>query len=58
MGTSQRRVQGEQAVTVHPHDAAERGITDGQDVRVFNDRVRPVTTGTALKTFQDLRHLL
>ena len=34
----QRRVQGEQAVTVHPHDAAERGITDGQDVRVFNDR--------------------
>ena len=34
----QRRVQGEQAVTVHPHDAAERGITDGQYVRVFNDR--------------------
>jgi anaerobic selenocysteine-containing dehydrogenase len=35
---AQRRVQGEQAVTVHPHDAAERGITDGKDVRVFNDR--------------------
>jgi anaerobic selenocysteine-containing dehydrogenase len=35
---AQRRVQGEQAVTVHPHDAAERGITDGQYVRVFNDR--------------------
>ena len=35
---AQRRVQGEQAVTVHPHDAAERGITDGEDVRVFNDR--------------------
>ena len=35
---AQRRVQGEQAVTVHPHDAAERGIADGQDVRVFNDR--------------------
>ena len=35
---AQRRVQGEQAVTVHPHDAAERGITDGKYVRVFNDR--------------------
>jgi anaerobic selenocysteine-containing dehydrogenase len=35
---AQRRVQGEQAVTVHPRDAAERGITDGQDVRVYNDR--------------------
>ncbi len=35
---AQRRVQGEQAVTVHPHDAAERGIADGQYVRVFNDR--------------------
>ena len=23
---------------MHPHDAAERGITDGDDVRVFNDR--------------------
>jgi len=31
-------VQGEQAVTVHPHDAAERGITDGQHIRVFNDQ--------------------
>jgi anaerobic selenocysteine-containing dehydrogenase len=35
---AQRRVQGEQAVSVHPHDAAERGIADGQYVRVFNDR--------------------
>jgi anaerobic selenocysteine-containing dehydrogenase len=35
---AQRRVQGEQAVTVHPRDAAERGITDGQYVRVYNDR--------------------
>ena len=35
---AQRRVQGEQAVTVHPHDAADRGITDGQYVRLFNDR--------------------
>ena len=34
---AQRRVQGEQAVTVHPHDAAERAIADGQYVRVFND---------------------
>jgi anaerobic selenocysteine-containing dehydrogenase len=35
---AQRRVQGEQAVSVHPHDAAERGIADGQYVRVFNGR--------------------
>jgi anaerobic selenocysteine-containing dehydrogenase len=35
---AQRRVQGEQAVTVHPQDALERGITDGKYVRVFNDR--------------------
>ena len=34
----QRRVQGEQAVTIHPDDAAERGIVDGQYVRVWNDR--------------------
>jgi anaerobic selenocysteine-containing dehydrogenase len=34
----QRRVQGEQAITIHPQDAADRGITDGQHVRVFNDR--------------------
>jgi anaerobic selenocysteine-containing dehydrogenase len=37
---AQRRVQGEQAVTVHPHDAAERGISDGQYVTVFNDSGR------------------
>jgi anaerobic selenocysteine-containing dehydrogenase len=35
---AQRRVQGEQAITVHPEDAAERGILDGQYIRVFNDR--------------------
>src|SRR5215472_10983123 len=35
---AQRRVQGEQAVTVHPRDAAERGVADGQYVRVFDDR--------------------
>src|SRR6185437_10846876 len=35
---AQRRVQGKQAVTVHPKDAAERGIADGQYVRVYNDR--------------------
>jgi anaerobic selenocysteine-containing dehydrogenase len=34
---AQRRVQGEQAVTVHPDDAAERGIVGGQYIRVFND---------------------
>jgi anaerobic selenocysteine-containing dehydrogenase len=25
-------------VTIYPHDAAERGISDGQYVRVHNDR--------------------
>ena len=35
---AQRRVQGEQSVTIHPVDAQQRGIADGQDVRVFNDR--------------------
>jgi anaerobic selenocysteine-containing dehydrogenase len=34
----QRRVQGAPTVTVHPQDAEERGLTDGQYVRVFNDR--------------------
>jgi anaerobic selenocysteine-containing dehydrogenase len=38
----QRRVQGEQTVVLHPRDAAERGIADGQRVRVFNDRGRYV----------------
>jgi anaerobic selenocysteine-containing dehydrogenase len=35
---AQKRVQGEQTVTIHPADAAERGITDGRYVRVSNDR--------------------
>jgi anaerobic selenocysteine-containing dehydrogenase len=35
---AQRRVQGEQAVSLHPQDAADRGIVDEQYVRVFNDR--------------------
>lgn len=34
----QRRIQGEQAVVVHPDDAAARGIADGAAVRVFNER--------------------
>ncbi|HYT88885.1 MAG TPA: molybdopterin oxidoreductase family protein [Gemmataceae bacterium] len=33
-----RRKAGEPTVEIHPHDAAEREITDGQWVRVFNDR--------------------
>jgi anaerobic selenocysteine-containing dehydrogenase len=32
----QRRVQGDQALLVHPDDAAARGISDGAEVRVFN----------------------
>ena len=35
---AQRRIAGEPSVTIHPTDAEERGILDGQTVRVFNDR--------------------
>jgi anaerobic selenocysteine-containing dehydrogenase len=34
----QKRVQGEPTVAIHPRDAEERGLFDGQYVRVFNDR--------------------
>jgi anaerobic selenocysteine-containing dehydrogenase len=34
----QRQVQKEPNVIIHPDDAAERGIGDGDPVRVFNDR--------------------
>jgi anaerobic selenocysteine-containing dehydrogenase len=33
-----QRVQGGQRVFIHPADAAERGISEGDVVRVFNDR--------------------
>jgi anaerobic selenocysteine-containing dehydrogenase len=33
-----RREGGEPALTIHPQDAAARGITEGQTVRTFNDR--------------------
>ena len=33
-----RQVQQEPSVVIHPADAAARGLTDGQPVRVFNDR--------------------
>lgn len=33
-----QKVQGRQQVFIHPTDAAERGITEGDMVRVFNDR--------------------
>jgi anaerobic selenocysteine-containing dehydrogenase len=33
-----RRMAGEPTAQIHPNDAAVRGITDGQWVRVFNDR--------------------
>jgi len=32
------KVKGRQPVTLHPDDAAARGLTDGDLVRVFNDR--------------------
>ncbi|WP_207483084.1 molybdopterin-containing oxidoreductase family protein [Arenibaculum pallidiluteum] len=34
----QQRRQGEQTVLVHPKDAAQRGIANGDFVRVFNER--------------------
>jgi len=33
-----RKVQHEPSVVIHPDDAAARGLTDGEPVRVFNDR--------------------
>ncbi len=33
-----RKMAGEPTVEIHPQDAAKRGITDGQPVRVLNDR--------------------
>ena len=36
----QKRVQGEQTVTIHPADAEARGVADGQYVAVSNDRGR------------------
>jgi anaerobic selenocysteine-containing dehydrogenase len=36
----QKRVQGEQTVTIHPADAESRGVVDGQYVAVSNDRGR------------------
>jgi biotin/methionine sulfoxide reductase len=32
------RIQDREPVTMHPDDAASRGLTDGQVVRIFNDR--------------------
>ena len=33
-----RRAEGEPALEIHPDDAEPRGISDGDEVRVFNDR--------------------
>lgn len=35
---SLRNTEGEPHLEIHPEDAAERGISDGDSVRVFNDR--------------------
>jgi len=32
------RREGEASLTLHPHDAAQRGIAEGDTVRIFNDR--------------------
>jgi anaerobic selenocysteine-containing dehydrogenase len=32
------RREGEASLTLHPQDAAERGIAEGDTVRIFNDR--------------------
>jgi anaerobic selenocysteine-containing dehydrogenase len=36
--SAQQRVAGEQHLTIHSEDANKRGISDGQLVRIFNDR--------------------
>ncbi|MBK7657433.1 MAG: molybdopterin oxidoreductase family protein [Betaproteobacteria bacterium] len=36
--TSLRNIEGEPLLEIHPTDAAVRGVTSGQVVRVFNDR--------------------
>ena len=35
---SLRGIDGEPHIEIHPDDAAARGITDGRQVRVYNDR--------------------
>jgi anaerobic selenocysteine-containing dehydrogenase len=35
---SLRATEGEPHLDIHPADAAERGINDGEQVRIFNDR--------------------
>ncbi|WP_028924628.1 molybdopterin-containing oxidoreductase family protein [Pseudonocardia acaciae] len=40
---AQRKRAGEPHVLLHPSDAADRGLVDGQRVRVFNDRGAHVT---------------
>jgi anaerobic selenocysteine-containing dehydrogenase len=35
---AQRRIAGEPTIILHPKDAADRGIADGAEVRVFNER--------------------
>ncbi|QIV84994.1 molybdopterin guanine dinucleotide-containing S/N-oxide reductase [Mycolicibacterium frederiksbergense] len=36
--SQQSKVQGREPIRIHPGDAAERGLADGDVVRVFNDR--------------------
>ncbi|KAA0116030.1 molybdopterin guanine dinucleotide-containing S/N-oxide reductase [Mycolicibacterium sp. P9-22] len=36
--SQQSKVQGREPIRIHPSDAAERGLADGDVVRVFNDR--------------------
>jgi anaerobic selenocysteine-containing dehydrogenase len=49
--TSLRSTEGEPTLEIHPDDAAARGIVDGADVRVYNDRgaltLRAVVTDRA-----------
>jgi anaerobic selenocysteine-containing dehydrogenase len=49
---AQRRVEGEQRVTIHPDDADRRGIEDGDPVRVFNDRG---SFGVLARVSEDIR---
>ncbi len=47
------KIQGREPVRMHPADAAERGLSDGDVVRVFNDRgacLAGLVTSDALRT--------
>jgi len=49
---AENRVQGREPILMHPDDAAARGLSDGDVVRVFNDRG---AVAAGLRTTPDIR---